>query len=235
MKIVILCGGKGTRMGKDLEGLPKALISVGDKPIIWHIMKYYSYFGLNDFILCLGYKGESVRKYFKNSREFKISFCDTGLETNTGARIKKIESLIDSDTFCATYGDGLANINLNKLLDFHKQHKKTATLTVVKPSSPFGIVGVDSHTNAVTHFEEKPILDHWINGGFFVFNKSIFRYLKGNNILEKDALPQLVKKGEIAAFKHAGFWECMDTYKDNLKLNQFVKDGNAPWIIWKGK
>ncbi|MDD5165794.1 MAG: sugar phosphate nucleotidyltransferase [Candidatus Omnitrophica bacterium] len=235
MKIVILCGGKGTRMGKDLEGLPKALISVGDKPIIWHIMKYYSYFGLNDFILCLGYKGESVRKYFKNSREFKISFCDTGLETNTGARIKKIENLIDSGIFCATYGDGLADIDLDRLLDFHKQHKKTATLTVVKPSSPFGIVGVDSHTNAVTHFEEKPILDHWINGGFFVFNKSIFRYLKGNNILEKDALPQLVKKGEIAAFKHTGFWECMDTYKDNLRLNQFVKEGNAPWIIWKGK
>ena len=235
MQVVILCGGKGTRMGRDLEGLPKTLIRIGDKPIIWHIMKYYSHFGFNDFVLCLGYKGNDIIKYFKKSKEFKIRFVNTGLETNTGGRIKKIEKYIDSDIFFATYGDGLSNVNPKFLLRFHKKHKKVATLTAVLPRSTFGIVGIDSHSSLITHFDEKPLLDRWINGGFFIFNKEVFKYLKGNDILEKDSFARLVKDRQIVAYKHRGFWECMDTYKDNLRLNQLWLSNKAPWAIWRKK
>lgn len=235
MRIVILCGGKGTRMGKDLQGLPKTLIPIGDKPIIWHIMKYYAYFGFNDFILCLGYKGNEVIKYFKKNNEFKIKFLDTGLETNTGGRIKKVEKYIDSDIFFATYGDGLSNLNLRTLLKFHQRHKKIATLTAVRPRSSFGIVGIDAHSNIITRFEEKPILDHWINGGFFVFAKDIFRYTHTDDILERDTFSRVVKDRNLVAYKHSGFWECMDTYKDNLRLNQLWAGSNAPWALWKGR
>lgn len=235
MKVVILCGGKGTRMGKDLEGLPKALISIGDKPIIWHIMKYYAHFGFNDFLLCLGYKGEEIVKYFKRDKQFKIKFVDTGLETNTGGRIKKIEKHINSDIFFATYGDGLSDLNLKSLLKLHIMHKKIATLTVVRPYSTFGIVGIDSHSGLVTHFDEKPILDHWINGGFFIFNREIFSYIKKDDILEKNSFSRLVEKKEIFAYKHYGFWECMDTYKDNLRLNEFWLKQKAPWALWRKK
>jgi len=171
MQVVILCGGKGTRMGRDLQGVPKALINIGNRPIIWHIMKYYTYFGFNDFILCLGYKGYDIIKYFERNTKFKIKFIDTGFETNTGGRIKKVEKYIDSDIFFATYGDGLSNLNLKALLKFHRSHKKIATLTAVRPHTSFGIVGIDAHTNTVTHFEEKPVLDHWINGWLFVLIK----------------------------------------------------------------
>lgn len=235
MRVVILCGGRGTRMGKDLEGLPKALITIGDKPIIWHIMKYYSHFGFNDFILCLGYKGDDIIKYFNKSREFNVQFVNTGLETNTGGRIKKVEKYINSDTFFATYGDGLSDINLKSLLRFHKKHKKLVTLTAVRPHTTFGIVGIASESNIITHFEEKPILDHWINGGFFVFQKQVFNYLKESDILEKQTFNRLVKDKEAAAYKHYGFWECMDTYKDNLKLNEIWQSKRAPWALWKGR
>lgn len=234
MQVVILCGGKGTRMGKDLQGSPKALIPVGDKPIIWHIMKYYSHFGFNDFILCLGYKGKDIKSYFFKDKEFKIQFVDTGLDTNTGGRIKKVQKLINTDIFLATYGDGLADINLKSLLKFHLAHKKTATLTAVRPRTTFGIVGIDSNTDIVTHFEEKPFLDHWINGGFFIFNRDAFKYIKEKDILEKQSFSRLVDKKELAAYKHLGFWECMDTYKDNLKLNELWFSVKAPWKLWKG-
>ncbi len=235
MKTVILCGGKGTRMGKDLEGLPKALITVGNKPIIWHIMKYYSYFGFNEFILCLGYKKDSIIEYFKKSKEFKVKFVDTGADTNTGERLRQVQKYIDSDLFFTTYGDGLSNINLRSLLKLHKAHKKIATITVAKPRSTFGIVSVDSKSSLITHFEEKPFLDRWINGGFFVFGRDIFKYLRNGDILEKDSFGRLVKDKKAVAFKHYGFWECMDTYKDNLKLNELWLTGKAPWELWKGK
>jgi len=222
-------------MGKDLQGLPKALIRVGDKAIIWHIMKYYSHFGFNDFVLCMGYKGIEIERYFKKCKEFKIQFADTGIETNTGGRIRRIEKFIDSDNFFVTYGDGLSNINLKRLLNFHKAHKKMATLTAVRPRSMFGIVGVDSHSNLITHFQEKPLLDHWINGGFFVFDRGIFRYLKQNDVLEEGCFERLLKFKGLIAYKHRGFWECMDTYKDNLRLNQLWKNNFAPWAIWKGR
>lgn len=232
MQVVILCGGKGTRMGKDLQGLPKALISIGDKPIIWHIIKYYAHFGFKDFILCLGYKGKDIEKYLSRNKEFNIKFLDTGLETNTGGRIKKAQKLINSDLFLATYGDGLSDINLKSLLRFHSFHKRIATLAAVRPRTTFGIVGVDSHTDIVTHFEEKPFLDHWINGGFFIFNHDVFKYIKEGDILEKESFSRLVKEKELVAYKHSGFWECMDTYKDNLKLNELWVAGSAPWKLW---
>lgn len=233
MKVVILCGGKGTRMGN--EELPKALFLIGEKPIIWHIMRLYAHYGLKDFILCLGYRGSKIKKYFSNIKNWKITFVDTGLETNTGGRIKMTMNYINDEYFLATYGDGLADVNILKIIEFHKIHKRVATLTAVKPRSTFGIVGIDSNNNIVSHFEEKPILDHWINGGFFVFNKEIFTYIKDADILEKDTFGRLVKDRNLVAYKHNGFWECMDTYKDNLRLNELWLNNNAPWALWKGK
>lgn len=217
-------------MGKD--ELPKVLFPVGGKPILWHVMSIYSHFGCNDFILCLGYKGEKIKEYFSGSNKWKIAFAETGEDTNTGGRIKKIKKFINEDYFFATYGDGVADINLPELVGFHQRHKKTATITVTRPLSQFGIVGVDPHTQSVTHFEEKPILDHWINGGFFVFNSNIFGYLKENDILEKDSFKRILEDKELNAFKHAGFWRCMDTYKDNLELNDLCKMNKAAWKIW---
>jgi len=233
MKVAVLCGGRGTRMGKDLKGLPKALMPIGKKPIIWHIMKFYAQFGFNDFLLCLGYKGQDIERYFRHCREFRITFVDTGLETNTGGRIKRIEPYIDTDVFMATYGDGLSNVNLKALLRAHAAHGKMATLTAVRPRSTFGIVGIDSHTGMISHFDEKPLLDHWINGGFFVFQKKVFGHVRRGDILEKDTFGRLVGMKEIGAYKHAGFWECMDTYKDNIHLNELWASKRPPWALWK--
>lgn len=231
MRVVILCGGKGMRMGYD--EIPKALFPIGERPILWHIMNIYAYYGFRDFILCLGYKGKKIKEYFRDFKKWNILFVDTGLDTNTGGRLKKIERLIDDDSFFVTYGDGLSDINLDTLLEFHKKHKKIATITAVRPHSPFGIVGINSKTQAVSHFEEKPRLDHWINGGFFVFNKEVFRYIKSNDILERDTFRRLVQDKNVVAYKHYGFWECMDTYKDNLRLNQLWLNTKAPWAIWR--
>ncbi|MCG8430666.1 MAG: NTP transferase domain-containing protein [Candidatus Omnitrophica bacterium] len=232
MQVVVLCGGKGTRMGKDLQGVPKPLIKVGRKPILWHILKYYAHAGFADFILCLGYKGNRIREYFRGSREFKVTCVNTGLHTHTGGRLKRIEKYITGDTFFATYGDGLADVNLRDLLDFHHSRGRLATLTAVRPHSTFGIAGIDSHTSKVTHFEEKPLLDHWINGGFFVFDRRAFRFMRAGDVLERQSFSRLLKQGELAAYKHEGFWECMDTYKDNRKLNELWASRKAPWKTW---
>jgi len=213
------------------DELPKVLFPIGGKPILWHIMNIYSHYGFNEFILCLGYKGEKIRGYFSESNKWKIVFAETGEDTNTGGRIKRIKSFIKEDYFLATYGDGVADINIKKLVEFHLRHNKSATITVTRPFSQFGIVGVNPRTQAVTHFEEKPILDHWINGGFFVFNRNIFRYLKDDDILEKDSFSRILKNKQLNAFKHLGFWRCMDTYKDNLELNNLWKRGRAAWKI----
>jgi glucose-1-phosphate cytidylyltransferase len=230
IKTVILCGGKGTRMGS--EEIPKPLFKIGDKPILWHIMKQYESFGFKDFILLLGYKKEKIIDYFKNYKMWNIEFIDTGLDTNTGGRIKRIEKLIKDDIFLTTYGDGLSDINLRKLVYFHKKHKRIATLTGVRPYLQFGIMDIDSHTNTVTDFKEKPIVDCWVNGGFFVFNRKAFDYIKENDTLETDTFSRLVKKRELSVYKYNGFWKCMDTYKDNIKLNQLWNSGRAPWAIW---
>lgn len=218
-------------MGSD--ELPKVLFPIGGKPILWHIMSIYSHFGFNDFILCLGYKGGKIKEHFSGQNKWNITFAETGEDTNTGGRIKKIQKSIKEDYFFATYGDGVADINLAEVVEFHRRHKKSATITVARPFSQFGIVGVDPHTQSVTHFEEKPVLDHWINGGFFVFNKNIFSYLKENDILEKDSFKRILADRELNAFKHTGFWRCMDTYKDNLELNELWKKNKAAWKIWR--
>ncbi|MFH1587673.1 MAG: glucose-1-phosphate cytidylyltransferase [Candidatus Diapherotrites archaeon] len=232
MKTVLLCGGKGTRMGEITELIPKPLAKIGGKPILWHIMKSYSGFGFTDFVLCLGYKGEKIKDYFsKNNHEkWDIEFVDTGLETNTGGRVKKIEDYVDGRFLC-NYGDGLGDVDLDALIKFHGKKGKAATLTAVNPLSQFGIMEIgDSGT--ITKFREKPKLEHWINGGFFVFEKKVFDYLGENSVLEREPFENLAKDGEIAAFKHTGFWECMDTFKDNMLLNELWESGKAPWKKW---
>lgn len=231
MKVVILCGGRGLRMGIHSEQIPKPMAKIGNKPILWHIMEIYSYYGFNEFILCLGYKGEKIKDYFKNSRDWDIIFADTDLNTNTGGRIKRIEKYIKDDVFFATYGDGLSDINLTSLLKYHRLKGKTATVTVVKPLSPFGMVQIDSD-NLITEFREKPILDYWINGGFFVFNSDIFEYIERNDTLEKEVFERLVKDKQLCAYKHKGFWRCMDSYKDKLDLDEMLKKGETGWVIW---
>ena len=232
MQTVILCGGKGTRLREFTENLPKPLVEIGGKPILWHIMKIYSYYGFNDFILCLGYKGEMIKEYFRNNSEWKITFVDTGQETYTGGRIKKIERYIDGGVFLVTYSDGLSNINLNELLNFHKSKKTIATITCVNPISQFGILEIDEQ-GIITMFKEKPLVNQWINGGFFVFNKEIFNYLSENDVLEKHPFERLANEKKISAYKFNGFWSCMDTYKDTQTLNELWDKGSAPWRIWR--
>ena len=233
-------------------------MEIGGKPILWHIMKYYSYWGFNDFILCLGYLGNKIKEYFVNFEEWKhsdfmlkfgsegkeieiyskntetwnIIFADTGLETNTRGRIKKIEKYIEEDEIFVTYGDGLANINLIELLNYHKNHGKIATITCVKPLSQFGIVDINAE-NIITKMSEKPRMVQWVNGGFFVFNRKIFSYLSENDILEKEPFERLAKEGNLVAYKFEGFWQCMDTYKDVQMLNELWYSGKAPWKLWR--
>ena len=233
MKTVILCGGRGMRLGEHGINIPKALIEIGGKPMLWHLLKYYSHFGLNEFVLCLGYLGSEIQAYFKaNPDEFKITFVDTGLDTNTGGRLKLIKNYLGEDEeFCVTYGDGLADVDLPALLQFHRSHHKTATLTAVNPRSQFGVLKLDNE-NSVTEFQEKPLLKEWINGGFFVFNRRIFDYLHDDSILEREPFELLANEREVMAFKHAGFWKCLDTYKDNLEFNQLWDDNEAAWKLW---
>lgn len=233
MKIVILCGGRGMRLGEHGINVPKALIDIGGKPMLWHLLKYYAYFGLKDFVLCLGYLGSEIQSYFeKNPADWKITFANTGLDTNTGGRVKAIQNLIGDDKeFCVTYGDGLANVDLPALIAFHRSHHKIATLTAVNPRSQFGVLKLDAE-NSVTEFQEKPLLKEWINGGFFVFNRRIFDYLNDDSILEREPFEQLASEREVMAFKHSGFWKCLDTYKDNLEFNQLWDDNEAAWKLW---
>jgi len=233
MQVVILCGGRGTRLRGHFSDTPKPLVEIGGKPILWHIVKMYSHYGFNDFIFCLGYKAELIKKFFRAEKEknWKIRFVDTGLNTNTGGRIKKIEKLICSETFFATYGDGLSDLDLRRLLRFHRHKGRIATITCVKPRSPFGIAQID-RSGQVVGFKEKPFLNQWVNGGFFVFERRIFDYLKASDILEKDSFGRLIREGQLAAYKFKGFWDCMDTYKDHLVLNELWAQGNALWAKW---
>lgn len=233
MKTVILCGGRGTRLGEHGESVPKALINIGGKPIIWHLLKIYSYHGINDFILCLGFLGDKIKQYLsKNKEDWQITFAETGLDTNTGGRIKLIEKHLEGEkNFFVTYGDGLADVNIKKLLDFHKSHGKIGTLTAVHPFSNFGLIKLDEE-NAVTEFQEKPRLKEWINGGYFVFNRRIFDYLDENCVLEREPLEGLANERELIAFPHTGFWKCMDTFKDNLEFKQLWDEGKADWKVW---
>ena len=249
MKTVILCGGRGTRLNEMGVAVPKALVSIGGKPVIWHLLRIFAERGFDDFVLCLGFLREKIEQYFADiavstedkedgrlhvsseGLECSVQLVDTGLDTNTGGRLKTLESILsDEDRFFLTYGDGLADVDLKELLAFHIENRKKATLTAVHPVSNFGILEIDSHS-AVREFKEKPILENWINGGFFVFERDIFDHLHADSVLEREPLSALAVEGELLAYKHSGFWKCMDTYKDNLEFNELWNAG-APWRIW---
>lgn len=232
MKAVILCGGRGTRLGEHGRNVPKALIKIGGKPIIWHLLSIFSHYGVNDFVLCLGYLGDEIKGYFaENTNGWNIEFVDTGLDTNTGGRLKRVARFLkDSDSFFVTYGDGLADVDISKLRSFHAGHGKVATVTTVHPFSPFGLVDLDSD-GTIRRFREKPLLDDWINGGFFVFDHAIFDQLTDDCVLEREPFEILSGQGEMMAYRHEGFWKCMDTYKDNLEFEALWND-SAPWKVW---
>jgi len=237
MQVVILCGGKGTRLRPYTEDLPKSMIPVGNKPILWHIMKIYSQYGHKDFILCLGYLGEKIRDYFKDKKniekDWHITFVDTGLDSNKGERLRKVKNFINDDNFFVVYGDDLSNVNVNKVLNFHKESKKIVTLTAINPVYQFGILDING--DEIISFKEKPKLEHWVNGGYFVFNKKIFDYLKDGWDLEKETFDQLVKERQINAFKHDGFWMTMNTFKDVMELKELWNKGELQNILYSKK
>jgi len=234
MKAVILAGGYGTRISEESQLKPKPMIEIGGMPILWHIMKIYSKYKINDFVICCGYKGNIIKEYFNKSdfSSWNIELVDTGLDTMTGGRIKKIQNLID-DTFCLTYGDGLSNVNINNLISFHKKNKSVGTLTAIHPPERFGVLTLSE--NLVTEFNEKHTGESsWINGGFFVFEPELFDYLHSGDstILEKTPLETLAKEQRLTAFKHTGFWHPMDTLRDKKYLEELWTLKNAPWKIW---
>jgi len=230
MKVVILAGGFGTRLAEETNKVPKPMVHIGDKPIIDHIINHYFKFNFNEIIVCAGYKKEILQNHFRQNQKVKI--IDTGLNTQTAARIKKIKKYIGMDkNFCMTYGDGLSNINLKKLVNFHLKHGKIGTLSAVRPIPRFGHLTLVK--NKVKIFKEKDFLSEgWINGGFFVLNTKIFKYIsnKQDCIFEKEPLEKLSKDGELMAFKHKDFWHPVDTLRDKNYLNKLIKDGNAPWL-----
>ena len=233
MKAVILAGGYGTRISEESYLKPKPMIEIGGKPILWHILKTYSKYDINEFVICCGYKGEQIKEYFSklDSTSWDIQLVDTGLDTLTGGRLKRIQDHID-DTFCVTYGDGLSDIDISRLISFHKEKKKLATLTAIHPPERFGVLNLSG--DYVTEFHEKHSgMDSWINGGFFVFEPGIFDYLQDDlTILEKTPLETLAKEKKLAAFKHNGFWYPMDTQRDKKHLENLWSSNNAPWKIW---
>lgn len=254
MKAVILAGGIGTRISEETYLKPKPMVEIGGKPILWHIMKIYSAHGINDFVICLGYKGYMIKEYFANyflhmsdvtidiqknkleihqmnAEPWKVTLIDTGENTMTGGRIKRIEKYVD-ETFCLTYGDGLGDVDISKLVSFHKKNKPLATLTAVQPPGKFGAIILNDHK--VERFEEKPKGDSgWVNGGFFVFEPGIIDYIKDDTImLEHEPLENLARDGKIIAFKHNGFWQPMDTLRDKNRLEELWKSNKAPWKIW---
>ena len=233
MKAVILAGGYGTRISEESHLRPKPMIEIGGKPILWHIMKIYSYYKINDFIICCGYMGDIIKEYFSNfdSEPWNIQLIDTGLDTMTGGRIKRIKEHIDG-TFCATYGDGLSDVNINNLISFHKEKKSLATLTASHPPGRFGVLNLSG--DYVSEFHEKLVMkSSWINGGFFVFEPEIFDYLQDDStVLERTPLEDLAKEQKLTAFKHNGFWHPMDTLRDKNQLEKLWVSEKAPWKIW---
>ena len=257
MKAVILAGGLGTRLSEETEMRPKPMVEIGGKPILWHIMKIYSSYGFNEFIICLGYKGNMIREYFANyflyqsdvtinlsdnsidvlnckAEPWKITLVDTGLNTQTGGRIKRIKNYIDRKPFFLTYGDGVSDVNIEKLLKFHKKNKKLLTMTAVQPEGRFGSLDIDQNTDAIIKFLEKPKGDNaWINGGFFIAQPEIIDYIKNDmTVFEREPLEKLAKEGNLLAYKHKGMWKCMDTQRDKSQLNQLWENDNAAWKVW---
>lgn len=231
MKVVILAGGLGTRMSEYTESIPKPMVQIGKKPILDHLINIYSKFNLNDFIIALGYKGEIIKEYFKNYKgKSKINLVETGQNTMTGGRLKRLKKEIGNNTFMMTYGDGLSDVNINKLLEFHKKSKKLVTVTAVRPPARFGFIKFKE--NEVISFKEKSKLDvGWINGGFFVIEPKFLDYIENDKTyLEREPLEKLVKEKQMSAYRHEGFWQCMDTLRDKKILDDMIKHKNAPWI-----
>jgi glucose-1-phosphate cytidylyltransferase len=257
MKVVILAGGFGTRISEESHLIPKPMIEIGGKPILWHIMKGFSSYGFNDFIICSGYKQHIVKEYFANyylhscditfdftdsnnmvvhsnvSDPWKVTVVDTGLNTMTGGRLKRVEKFIDNEVFMMTYGDGVSNVKLDELLKYHQFHKKTVTMTAVDLAQKFGVIDV-ADNGEILSFREKSDSDHnIINGGFMVLNSDIFKYIEGDDtVFEKETLPKVAAKNELMAYRHKGFWKCMDTQRDKQQLETLWASGSAPWKIW---
>ncbi len=258
MKAVILAGGFGTRITEESHLKPKPMIEIGDHPILWHIMKTFSEYGINEFIICAGYKQHAIKEYFANyflhcsditfdftngesnvlvhnssSEKWKVTVVDTGLNTMTGGRIKRIKPFLDSEPFLMTYGDGVSDIDIGKLIEFHKSHGKIATLTAVHPVGRFGILNLNEDT--ITSFNEKTeSKTDWINGGYMVLDPKVIDYIGGDSTtFEKEPLERLSSEGQLKAYKHDGFWQCMDTLRDKQKLEEMWVSGIAPWKIWE--
>ena len=255
MKVVILAGGLGTRLTEETIVKPKPMVEIGGRPILWHIMKIYGRWGFEDFVVCLGYKGYIIKEFFANyvvhgsditidlrtnssflhsnsTEPWRIALVDTGDKTMTGGRILRIRNYLDNQTFMLTYGDGVADVDLQALLAFHKSHGKLATVTAVHPPSRFGGMAIDN--GLVTDFTEKPQLgEGWINGGFFVLEPGVFDYISGDEMpFERQPLERLARDGQLAAYKHGSFWQCMDTLRDVMLLNELWDSGGCPWKVW---
>jgi glucose-1-phosphate cytidylyltransferase len=257
MKAVILAGGYGTRISEESSVRPKPMVEIGGKPILWHIMKIYSVYGINDFIICCGYKGYVIKEYFanyffhksdvtfdlKNNRReihqnhvepWKVTLVDTGEDTMTGGRLKRVKDYIGSETFCFTYGDGVSDVDIRRLINFHRNQKTLATLTAVQPPGRFGAFTLDSERNLISSFEEKPDGDGaWINGGFFVLEPEAMSYIQGDStVWEREPMQKLAQDGMLSAYRHRGFWQPMDTLRDKNYLESLWQSGEAPWKAW---
>jgi glucose-1-phosphate cytidylyltransferase len=235
--VIILCGGRGTRLQEHTQEIPKPLVEIGGMPIVWHVIQLYAVQGFRRFLLATGYKGELIER-FAAGQEWpegvSVQCEDTGLETPTGGRIKLLERrLAEEERFCATYADGVADIDLDALLEFHSLHGATATMTVVRPELQFGVTELGGEDGRVTGFREKPRSEHWINGGFFCMQRDALGYLERDSVLERKPLERLAAENELRAYRHEGFWECMDTYKDAVALNDLWASGDAPWQLWR--
>jgi glucose-1-phosphate cytidylyltransferase len=233
---VILCGGRGTRLQEHTQEIPKPLVEIGGMPIVWHVIQLYAVQGFTRFLLATGYKGELIEQ-FVASHEWptgvNVECVQTGLQTQTGGRIKRLQPYLSEEPgFCTTYADGVADIDLDALLSFHAAHESSATMTVVRPELQFGVTELESD-GRVKGFREKPRSEHWINGGFFCFQAAVLDYLEDDSVLERAPLERLASAGELRAHQHEGFWECMDTYKDAVALNDLWASGQAPWRMWE--
>jgi glucose-1-phosphate cytidylyltransferase len=231
--VAILCGGRGTRLQEHTQEIPKPLVEIGGHPIVWHVIELYASQGFRRFLLATGYRGELIERFVAEqtwSQGVEVECVDTGLDTSTGGRIKRLEGPLGRErSFCATYADGLADIDLARLLDFHERHRALATMTVVRPELQFGVTELDGEDGRVLGFREKPRSEHWINGGFFCFSAAALGYLEADSVLEREPLQRMAADGELRAYRHEGFWECMDTYKDAVALNDLWASGKAPW------
>jgi glucose-1-phosphate cytidylyltransferase len=233
--VVILCGGRGTRLRERTESVPKALVEIGGRPILWHVIQIYAAQGFDRFLLATGYMGEAVAEFAAAERwpeGVDVEAIDTGLDTPTGGRIAALAERLGGERFCVTYADGVADVDLDALLDHHGRHGALATVTVVQPNLQWGVAELDG--DAVTGFVEKPRSEHWINGGFFCFETGVLDFLGADSVLEREPLSRLAAEDQLRAFRHDGFWDCMDTYKDAVVLNDLWTAGQAPWRIWDG-